>query len=343
MKKIFLLALICLPFMVNAQTKVKETDVPQSVLLALEKTYDSYKVKTWYQAPGQYIAEFIIDGLHGRGYFTSSGDWQYSSFPVEIAECPTLMNTYFENNYPGYRIKSIDYIEEMSGDNYYRMIIVQKGVGFEDNELIFDTRGKLQKSNAPDPDVVKREFYTRNNPDADASGVGKSGKRPNAVEDVPETLKEAPSDAITADFNKRYPATRLSEGPEWVKRGSDEFVAYYTNNQDADFEAVYSTETNKLVKIGKVLDEERYTSAILKYLDEKFKGEKYKVVKMVVYEFDSKYRDSETGKKPKSYTYVVVRQKVKGPQRYKFTRMEFDSNKAFMGLLSQPLDEKDIQ
>lgn len=343
MKRLLLIALMCFPFVVNAQTKVKETDVPQSVLLALEKTYESYKVKTWYQAPGQYIAEFIIDGQHGRGYFTSSGDWQYSSFPVKIEECPTLMNTYFVNNYPGFRIKSIDYIEEMSGDNYYRMIIVQKGVGYEDNELIFDTRGKLQKSNAPDPDVVKREFYTRNNPDSINASVGKSAKRPDAFVDAPVEVQQGPSDAIVKDFNKRYPATRLRKGPEWVRRGDNEYVSYYTNNQKVDFEAVYDIETEKLVKTGKVLPEDRYTSAIMKYLNEKFKDEKYEVVKMVVYEYDSKYRDPQTGKKPKRYTYVVVRQKVKGPSKYRYTRMEFDSTTKFIGLLSQPLDTNDIQ
>ena len=111
MKKIVLLALMVLPLLAGAQTKIKETAVPRSVLLALEKTYDSYKVRTWYQAPGQYIAEVVIDGQNGRAYFTAGGDWQYSTFPVKAEECPTLMNTYFVNNYPGYRIKSIDFIE----------------------------------------------------------------------------------------------------------------------------------------------------------------------------------------------------------------------------------------
>ena len=156
MKKIVLIMLMVLPLMAGAQTKIKETAVPRSVLLALEKTYDSYKVRTWYQAPGQYIAEVVIDGQNGRAYFTAGGDWQYSTFPVKAEECPTLMNTYFVNNYPGYRIKSIDFIEEMNGDNYYRMIIVKKGIAEADCEMIFDTRGKLMKSNAPDPDAVKR-------------------------------------------------------------------------------------------------------------------------------------------------------------------------------------------
>ena len=313
----------------------------------MEKTYDSYKVKTWYQAPGQYIADFVTDGQNGRCYFTANGDWQYSSFPVALEECPTMMNTYFVNNYPGYRIRSTEYVEEMSGDNYYRMVIVKKGLGSADCEMIFDTRGKLQRSTAPDPEVVKKDYYTHSNPedvtqDEETSKTKKSNKkRPKPVEDVPEVEAFAPSDAIAANFSKRYPATRLSAGPDWFERAGDECVAYYANNQKNKFEAVYSMSEEKLIKTGKVLPKERYTSAIMKYLNEKFKGEKFKVEKMVVYEFDAKYRGAD-GKKPKPDTYVVVSQKASG-HTLKYTRMEFDNTGKFIGLLAQPLDPRDVQ
>ncbi len=347
MKRFLLVALMTLPLLVSAQTKVKETDVPKSVLLALEKTYESYKVKTWYQAPGQYIAEFVTDGQHGRCYFTANGDWQYSSFPVDLSECPTMMNTYFVNNYPGYRIRSTEYVEEMSGDNYYRMIIVKKGIGSADCEMIFDTRGKLQRSTAPDPDVVKKDYYAHNNPedvstDEETSKTKKSNKkRSKPVEDVPEIEAFEPSEAIAANFAKRYPATRLSAGPDWYERDNGECVAYYANNQKNQFEAVYNMQDGRMIKTGKVLDKDRYKSAILKYLKEKFNGEKYKVEKMVVYEYDSKYRGAD-GKKPKPYTYVVVSQKASG-HTLKYTRMEFDNTGKFIGLLAQPLDARDVQ
>lgn len=355
MKKILITLLFCAPLLLSAQTKIKETAVPKSVLLTLERTYsqEGYKVKTWYQAPGQYIAEFVVDGMQGRGYFTAAGDWQYSAFPTKIEECPLIMHSYFYDNYPGYRIKSIDYVEEMEGDNYYRMIIVKKGVGFNDNEMIFDTRGKLIKSNAPDPAVVKREFYALNNPEAEdehnttkaADGrKKKNGRRPSAVEDVPEQETPQPAAGIIKDFEKRVPpARRNNKEPYWMQRGEDEFVAYYKNNQKQQFEMVYSIETEKLVKTGKTLPEERYTSAIMKYIDQTFLDEDYEVVKMVVYEYDAKYRGAD-GKKPKPYTYVVVsqRDKGKGMNKYRFTRMEFDNQGRFVGLIAQPLDAYDI-
>jgi hypothetical protein len=353
MKKLFLLAALfsIVNFQLSisrAQTKVKETAVPRSVLLTLERTYDSYKVKTWYQAPGQFIAELIIDGQEGRSFFTAGGDWQYSTFPVKMEECPTMLTSYFTNNYPGYKVKSIDYVEEMSGDNYYRMIIVKKGISDTDFELIFDTRGKLQKSNAPDPAAVKRDYYTHNNPDATEGDVTKATKteqsrhsgRPAPKVDEPQVEKFTPPQTAVAFFEKNL-AKKIKSGPEWVNRDDKYAVAYYTDKQKVEMDAVFDINTGAHIKTGKVLPKERYGTGIMKYLEEKFNGEKYKIEKMVTYDYSSKYR--ENGKKPKSYTYVVISQKVKGSKERKFTRMIFDSKGAFQELLAQPLDEKDVQ
>lgn len=350
MKKILTILLIALPLMAGAQTKVKETAVPRSVILALEKTYDAYKVRTWYQAPGQFIAELVVDGQNGRAYFTAGGDWQYSTFPVKIEECPTLMNTYFVNNYPGYRIKSIDYVEEMNGDNYYRMMIIKKGIAENDCELIFDTRGKLMKSNAPDPDAVKRDYYTRRSPDMTDEKVNEQGgtrssrlsQRPTPVVDEPQLEQFTPNEEMEAAFKKQM-GKRITAGPEWVNRNDEYAVAYFSNAQKVKMEAVYSLATGQAIMTGKTLAKDRYNSGILKYLAEKFAGEKYKIEKMVVYEYNSKFRDPATGKKPKPYTYVVVSQKVKGTNQKKFSRMEFNNSGQFTNLLAQPLDEKDVQ
>lgn len=350
MKKIVFALVMLLPLVAGAQTKIKETAVPRSVLLALEKTYDSYKVKTWYQAPGQFIAEVLIDGQEGRSFFTAGGDWQYSTFPVKMEECPTMMTTYFTNNYPGYRVKTLDYVEEMNGDNYYRMMITKKGISTTDFEMIFDTRGKLMKSNAPDPDAVKRDYYTRNNPDATEQDVTKATKtevsrqrtRPAPKIDEPQVEQFTPCDAAVNNFEKTVGKKRCKAGPEWVNRNDQYAVAYYTDKQKVEKDAVFDINTGAPVMTGKVLPKARYNNGILKYLDEKFNGEKYKIEKMVVYEYNSKYRGDD-GKKPKPYTYVVLSQKVKGTRTIKFTRMEFDSKGQFTNLLAQPLDEKDVQ
>lgn len=342
--------LVVLPMVAMSQTKIKETAVPRSVLLTLEKTYDSYKVKTWYQAPGQYIAELVVDGQNGRCYITASGEWQYSTFPVKEEECPTMMTTYFMTNYPGYRIKSIDYVEEMNGDNYYRMLIIRKGIAESDYEMVFDTRGKLMKSNAPNPEAVKRDYYAQNNPDADEQKVSektgtedRKGRHRKAPEvDEPKEEAFAPSQEIADQFEKAF-GKRKKAGPEWVMRNGEYAVAYFTNAQKVEMEAVYRISDNMHIMNGKVLAKERYNNSVLKYIEEKFNKEKYKIEKMVVYEYNSKYRDPSDNKKPKPYTYVVVSQKVKGSKERKFTRLEFNSSGQYRSQLAQPLDERDVQ
>ena len=351
MKKVVLLLLLTLPLVTIAQNKIKETQVPKSVLISLDKKYDSYKVKTWYKSPGQYIAEFSTDGQNGRAYFTHNGDWQYTTFPTKQADCPTAMNSYFLDNYPGYRIRSIEYVEQMDGDVYYRMMIVKTGVGFSDNELIFDPRGRLQKSNAPDPDAVKREYYTLNNPDDNDEGQderlrnlksNKGGKRPAPVEDTPEVVNVDTTAAIMAHFRKICPESKLTTIPEWVNRVGGRVVAYYYNRQGVEMEEVYDVASEAHMMTGKVLDKDHYTAAIVKYLNQKYKGEKYKIERMIVYTYDSKW--CIDGKKPKPYTYVVISQKVKGlGNKLQYTRMEFDASGNFTNLLAQPIDKNDIQ
>lgn len=350
MKKVFIALCLMLPLAAFAQTKIKETAVPRSVLLTLEKTYDAYKVRTWYQAPGQFIAEVVIDGQDGRAYFTAGGDWQYSAFPVKLEECPSMMTSYFTDNYLGYRVKDLNYIEEMNGDNYYRMIVTKKGISDTDYEMIFDTRGKLMKSNAPDPAAVKRDYYTQNNPDLQDQHVTKATDtersrlrgRPAPRVDEPRVEQFAPCEAAVNNWNKAVGVKRCKSGPTWVNRNDEYAVAYYTDKQKVEKESVYDIHDGNPVMTGKVLDEERYSNGIVKYLEEKFRGEKYKIEKMVVYEYYSKFRGPD-GKKPKPYTYVVVSQKVKGVKEPKFIRLEFDSKGSFTGLLAQPLDERDVQ
>ncbi|MBO4741377.1 MAG: PepSY-like domain-containing protein [Bacteroidales bacterium] len=346
-----LLAIMTITAGTNAQTKVKESAVPRAVLLAMENTYTSYSVSAWFEQPGQYVADFTTEGQKGKAYFTDDGEWQYSAFVVEISECPTIMNTYFVDNYPGFKIRSTEYIEEMSGDNYYRMIITRKGVGSDDFELIFDTRGKLTKTNAPDPEVVRRDFIARNNPEADlnereapeapSKDGSKSGKKKKDLDIDSEVEKVTPPDAVKKNFEKRYPTNRVKSGPEWVMRDNEYYVAYFTNNAKVNFDAVLA-ENGSMIMVGTTLAPERYPRPIQKYLAEKLKGEKYNIEKVVRYDYDSKYRNEE-GKKPKQYFYVVISQKVKGKKGKKYTRMTFDNVGKFTGLLANPLDEKDIR
>ncbi len=356
MKNILAALFILSTFSLYAQPKIKESEVPKEVLLALENTYASYKVKNWYQESSQYIADLVVDGQEGKAYFTSKGSWQYSSFPVQEAECPTLMMSYFINNYPGFRSKRIEYIEEQSGDNYYRMIISKKGIGSTEYELVFDTRGKLLKSNAPDPESVKKEYLARTNPEDfdpkektppepptstggnEKTSSSKQGNSQLTIE-AEENNPDRPTEAIQKAFNKRYSESRIEQGPEWIKEDTV-YIARFINRQEAILQLTF-LEDATLVSTMTELFEERYPMGIIKYLDNRFKDEKYKIEKICRFDYDVKYRDPATGLRPKTYFYVVVSQKVKGQKEKKITRLTFDTRYTFTGLLAEPIDRFD--
>src|SRR5574344_2580910 len=166
MKRIIITAIIAiLALNVNAQQKLRKSEVPQEVRMGLENTYTDYNLQGWYFETGQYVAQITIDENLGKVYFTAVGNWQYTIFDVQEKELPTLVDNYFINNYPGYRIKKSEYVEDISGDNYYRLIIAMKGVGQTEYEMIFNPKGKMIKTNAPDPDYVKKDYIARLNPE----------------------------------------------------------------------------------------------------------------------------------------------------------------------------------
>lgn len=347
---VILICLLTLSFGAFSQTKVKESEVPKSVLLGLENIYFSYKVKGWYKAPGQFIADLVVDGQQGRAFFTSDGSWQYSSFPVADQELPTLANTYFQNNYPGYKIKRTDYVEEMSGDNYYRMMIAQKAIGATEYELIFNIRGSLIKSNAPDPEVVKKEYLIRQNPEdagkqqpeqesKSSSKGSKKDKKELDINTPDAVLADQPTEEVLAAFQKRYPQTRINKGPDWGMR-DENYVGRFENRSKAKLEVLYAP-NGSLISTGSTLLKDRYPRAILKYLEEKYRKEKYTIERIDRVDYDTKYRDPKTGQRPKSYFYVVISQKVKGEKQKRITRMTFDNTYKFTGLLAEPQDKFD--
>ena len=82
MKRLVLavLAMITISAGLNAQTKVKESQVPRQVLLAMENTYTTYSVQAWFEQPGQYVADFTTEGQKGKAYFTVRRDLKYEGF-----------------------------------------------------------------------------------------------------------------------------------------------------------------------------------------------------------------------------------------------------------------------
>lgn len=349
MRRIILaILLLTISLGLNAQ-KLRNSDIPQEVRLGLENTYSDYKLQGWYFETGQYVAEISIDEQIGRVFLTATGNWQFTIFNVAEQELPTLVANYFLNNYPGYRIKKSEYIEDFSGDNYYRLIIAMKGIGQTEYEMIFDPRGKLTKTNAPDPDFVKKDYISRLNPEAieyrqkkmaeraemDGSGleirieddVKSAGKKKSKdVEiDVPESLEVSvtPKEVLDA-FNKKF---RRMEDVKWRQDGEN-FIASF-ENRGIPTELCYKPD-GMLMTTTKQVEKDRYPRLIMQDLSERYPDAKIEKFQKV--EYDVKYRKTVTDRKLDTYFYIELSEKIKGKKDKKYIKLTYDKSFRYQGL-----------
>ncbi|MFA7082737.1 MAG: PepSY-like domain-containing protein [Bacteroidales bacterium] len=352
----FLLAIALFVCVLSAQgQKLRLSDIPQEVRMGLENTYTDYKLLGWFFETGQYVAEIDIDNRTGRVFLTANGNWQFTIFNVPEQELPTLVANYFINNYPGYRIKKSEYVEDYGGDNYYRLVISMKGIGQTEYEMIYDTRGKLIKTNAPDPGYVKKDYIARLNPEdierqqkkmADRTalpGTGltigdenyvaankdpeSSGKRGRKVDiETPEAL-DTPKipESVTKAFEKKFPRTEVEE---WEMQDTC-YNAIFKNRRETNLQALYMPD-GSLVTTTTDVDPDRYPRLIMKDLDERYPNAKISIVRKV--EYDAKYKRTVTERKLEQYFYVELTEKIRGRKDVKTIKLLYDKSFKYQGL-----------
>lgn len=335
--------------------KLRLSDIPQEVRMGLENTYTDYKLLGWFFETGQYVAEIDIDNRTGRVFLTANGNWQFTIFNVPEQELPTLVANYFINNYPGYRIKKSEYVEDYGGDNYYRLVISMKGIGQTEYEMIYDTRGKLIKTNAPDPGYVKKDYIARLNPEdierqqkkmadrtalpgtglqigdqnyvaanKDPEGSGKRGRKVDI--ETPEALNTPKiPESVTKAFEKKYPRIEVDE---WNMEDTC-YNANFKNRQNNNLQALFMPD-GSIVTVTTDVQKARYPRLIMKDLDERYPNAKVSIVRKV--EYDIKYRRTVTDRKLDQYFYVELTEKIRGRKDVKTIKLLYDKSFKYQGL-----------
>lgn len=355
MRKILLIIILFACALSMQAQKLRLSDIPQEVRMGLQNTYTDYKLIGWYFETGQYVAEIDIDNRVGRVFLTANGNWQFTIFNVPEQELPTLVANYFINNYPGYRIKKSEYVEDYGGDNYYRLIISMKGVGQTEYEMIFDTRGKMIKTNAPDPDFVKKDYIARLNPEdierqqkkmaerTALPGTGleigdenyvaankdpkSSGKKGRKVDIETPEINETPKipETVTKAFAKKYPRIEVDE---WKKDGEN-YKAYFKNRQGTELETLFMPDGMVMSTTTSVAPS-RYPRIILKDLDQRYPNAKLSFIQKV--DYDTRYKRTVTDRKLEQYFYVELTEKIKGRKDVKTIKLLYDKSFKFQGL-----------
>ena len=112
MKKMTILLLTVFAFS-SCDINDQKVELNKSVKEFIEERYEGATIlKAETESPGSIEVEFIHEGRKKEAYFNKRTDeWIYTIWDVTIGEVPEVVNETVRNNYPGYAIDDINYVE----------------------------------------------------------------------------------------------------------------------------------------------------------------------------------------------------------------------------------------
>jgi hypothetical protein len=144
MKKLFLLT-ICVAFFsvycVQAQEKSKKVEVPTAVKSAFEIKYPKAEKVSWgVENPGEFEAEFVLNGVESSVVFDSNGQFLESEIEMKESELPQTIKTTIAKDFAVYKLGDIAKSINAKGVVAYEM---EASKGKDKYEISFDVNGKL--------------------------------------------------------------------------------------------------------------------------------------------------------------------------------------------------------
>ena len=125
----------------NAQ-KVKEAEVPKSVVDAFQKKYPGSKATEWEKEDGNYEVEFDLKKVESSALFSAKGDFMAFEQEIKTSELPAGVAEYCKKNYPNHKISEASKITEANGKVSFE---VELQNGKEEFDVIFDDKGSFLK------------------------------------------------------------------------------------------------------------------------------------------------------------------------------------------------------
>lgn len=116
MKKLIVLVLMIIPFLLNAQKG--NINIPQAVLNTFkQKVLDSVTVK-WEKKKEYYEANFTKNNLKAEVEIKEDGQWIKTSWEIPVEYIPSKIKTNINTAFPGYKIKEAEIEYKQDGDAY---------------------------------------------------------------------------------------------------------------------------------------------------------------------------------------------------------------------------------
>ncbi len=276
-----IIVLACILFLntsVSFAQKVKTSDVPDVVQESLMREHPMSKLKEWVIEDKLYVAFIIEDGVKGKVYIKSDGEWEISKFETPVREMPAKITDYIKLNYPNFIISESSYAQNAKDKTFYYIEVKRTGIGAGlPSKLKFSTIGDL--INREDPpgftiqetaseDEIQKNKRVATNPDA----VPKEEKTKKPEKKLPEDLISESSvpAPVKKTFDKRF---MRAEKVQWFHREGDSIY-----NVKCVFREISNTvkiaESGAWVETRSEMKEETLFASVKKYLLNNFKGHK---------------------------------------------------------------------
>jgi hypothetical protein len=154
MNKLFILT-TCMVFLVvisaNAQEKQNKTTPPEAVKSAFTAKYpEAEKIHWGVEKPGEFEAEFRLNGVESSALFNSKGEFLESETGIKESELPQAVKAAIAKDFTGFKIEEVEKSSDAKGVLTYEM---EASRGKEKYEISFDTNGKLLEKETPNEDV----------------------------------------------------------------------------------------------------------------------------------------------------------------------------------------------
>lgn len=129
MKKLFLMIMLSLPFIVACSDDENEmkVDLSNAVTDFIDARYQGARIRgSEFEKSGLLEVEILHDGKVKDVYFDAQNNWVYTSWDVRRNDLPAKVAAAVAEAYPDYRVDEIDFIEREE-QNYYAIELEKHG------------------------------------------------------------------------------------------------------------------------------------------------------------------------------------------------------------------------
>jgi hypothetical protein len=257
--------------------KIKNSDVPDVVQETLLREHPMAKVREWSIEDKLYVATVTEDGMRGKIFIKTDGEWELSKFDTPARELPAKISDYVKNNYPNFNVTESSFAMNPTDRTFYYLEVRRTGIGAGlPSKLKFNTNGDLLNREDPEgftiqetateKEVERRERVAKNPETKEKKEKEVVKKEPDYI--INETQVPA---AIMKNYAKRF---RGASNPVWKHKEGDTTYTVECVFRELKNRVMFH-ENGALIETRSEMPDKSIFGAVAKFLNENYKGYKY--------------------------------------------------------------------